>query len=129
VDRQGYIQRTTQYLEASGARRLEEAQPFLADDVVLQFPGGTYRSLAELARDATGRYRSIGKTHDSWDVAEHDGAVTVISVGTLYGENVHGVKFSGVRYIDRLVYRDERIVLQQVWNDLAESGVLERKPG
>jgi hypothetical protein len=129
VDRDSYIERTMRYLVASGERRLNEAVAFLADDVTLQFPSGTYHGLDELIADSRGRYRSIGKTHLSWDVSEHDGMVTVVSVGTLHGENVHGVAFDGVRYIDRIVYRDGRIVEQQVWNDLAESGVLERRPG
>jgi len=127
VDRDGCIRRTQEYLEASGDRRLADAQAFLADEVTLQFPLGTYRSLADLATDARGRYRRIGKHYDSWDVAEHDGAVTVVSVGTLHGENVHGVAFEGVRYVDRICYRDGRIISQQVWNDLAESGVLDRR--
>ncbi len=129
MDRDTYIERTRQYLAASGDRRIDEAQQFLADEVTLRFPSGTYGSLAALLADSEGRYRRIGKIHESWDVAEHDGAVTVISVGTLHGENVHGVAFDGVGYIDRIVYRDGRIVSQQVWNDLAESGVLERRPG
>lgn len=124
MDRATYIERTRRYLEASGARR-EEAQDFLAPTVTLEFPTGTYDSLAALAAAAGGRYRRIGKTHLTWDVDEHDGEVTVVSVGLLHGENIHGVTFEGVRYIDRIVYRDGLIVAQQVWNDLAESGVLD----
>jgi hypothetical protein len=128
MDRDAYIDRTRRYLQAAGDR-LEEAQDFLAPTVTLQFPSGTYASLDELAAASAGRYEWIGKTHLSWDVAEHDGEVTVISVGTLHGQNLHGVTFEGIRYIDRIVYRDGRIVLQQVWNDLAESGVLDRRTG
>jgi len=57
-----------------------------------------------------------------------DGSVVVVT-GTLCGENLKGVPFQGVRYIDRLVVRDERIVLQQIWNDRVDPGVLEREPG
>jgi hypothetical protein len=42
---------------------------------------------------------------------------------TLHGENLHGVQFEGVRYI---VVQGGKITSQQVWNDLAESGVLAR---
>lgn len=126
MDRDAYVERTRRYLDASGARR-PDAQEYLAPDAVLEFPTATYRSLAEMVAAAEARYRSIGKTPVSWDVSEHDGTVTVVNVGTLHGVNVHGVEFKGVRYVDRFVYRADRIVLQQVWNDLAESGVLERR--
>jgi hypothetical protein len=127
MDRDAYIERTRRYLDVSGAR-LADAQEYLAPDAILEFPSGTYRSLVEMAAAAEGRYRWIGKAPVSWDVSEHDGTVTVVNVGTLHGENVHGVEFEGIRYVDRIVYRADRIVLQQVWNDLAESGVLERRP-
>ncbi|HEU5300303.1 MAG TPA: hypothetical protein VFW08_12485, partial [bacterium] len=68
------------------------------------------------------------KTFEEWDVAvRRDGTAIVISTGTLSGENLHGVRFEGVRYIDRFVLRDGRIVAQQVWNDLDTSGVLDRR--
>ncbi len=126
MDRNSYIDRTKRYLEASGNRG-GEAKDFLAPEITLQFPAGTYDSLEALAAASRGRYRWIAKTYTSWDVAEHDQEVTVVSTGTLHGENVHGVAFDGVRYIDRIVYRGEQIVAQQVWNDLAQSGALERR--
>ena len=55
--------------------------------------------------------------------------IAVVVTGTLHGENLAGVPFQGVRFIDRYIVRDGRIALQQVWNDLAESGVLELAPG
>lgn len=122
-----HIEQAERYLAASGERRLDEARTYLADDAVFVFPSGRYDSLDELVWASGARYRRIGKVHECWDVAARDdGTVAVYSVGTLFGENVHGVPFSGVRYIDRIVFRDGRIVLQQVWNDLADSGVLER---
>lgn len=129
MGRDSHIERTRRYLEASGSRRLEEARGHLADEVVLQFPNGTFDSLEGLLAASEGRYRRIGKVHESWDVCEHDDEVTVVSVGTLHGENAHGVAFEGVRYIDRILYRDGLIVRQEVFNDLAESGVLDRRPG
>jgi ketosteroid isomerase-like protein len=127
TDVQAYIDRVDRYLQASGARRLDEARQYLADEVEFVFPYGTFHSLDGLLDTAGGRYRSIGKAYESWDVAQHpDGTVVVVSAGTLHVENAHGVGFDGVRYIDRLTFRDGRIVRHQVWNDLAESGVLER---
>lgn len=113
------------YLEACSARRLEEAEACLADDRELVFPWGRFRTLAEVFTKAQGRYRWARKHYDTWDTIRHaDGSGIVIVAGTLYGEAVDGKPFADVRYIDRFVIRDGRIVLHQVWNDLAESGVL-----
>ena len=54
-----------------------------------------------------------------------DGQVVYV-MGTLQGINRYGVSFSDVRYIDRFVLKDGLIIQQDVWNDLAESGVLEQ---
>ena len=127
MDRDAHTERTKRYMDASGAR-LAEVQGCLAPDAVLEFPSGTYRTLVKMTAAAESRYRWIGKTPVSWDVSEHDGTATAVSGGTLHGENVHGVESDGVWYVDRIVYRWGPIVLQQVWNDLAESGVLKRRP-
>lgn len=116
------------YLEAAEERRLDEAEALLAPGATLIFPGGTYRSVREVAQAAAGRYRWVRKTYDEWDVAvRRDRTAIVISTGTLEGENLHGARFKGVRYIDRFVVRGGRIVTQQVWNDLHSSGVLDRR--
>lgn len=116
------------YLEAAEGRRLDEAEALLAPGAELVFPGGRYRSVREIAAAAAGRYRWVRKTYDEWDVAvRRDGTAIVISTGTLAGENLHGVPFDGVRYIDRFTVRDGKILGQQVWNDLDGSGVLDRR--
>lgn len=116
------------YLESTEERRVDEAEAFLAPGAQLIFPGGRYRSVREMAAASAGRYRWARKTFEEWDVAvRRDGTAIVISTGTLSGENLHGVRFEGVRYIDRFVLRDGRIVAQQVWNDLDSSGVLDRR--
>ena len=43
----------------------------------------------------------------------------VYNFGGLRGEWTDGTPFSGIRYIDRFLIRDGRIVDQKVWNDLA----------
>lgn len=62
-----------------------------------------------------------------WSVGETpEGRPCVTSWGTLEGENLAGVAFDGVRYIDIFVFDGERIEEQQVCNDLNVSGVLMR---
>ncbi len=120
------IEIVARYLDLSSRRRLAEAQNLLSDEAKLVFPNGTFHRVADMVDATVSRYRSIGKVLESWDVARGgDGSVVVVSTGTLHGINSHGVPFSGIRYIDRFVLRDGKIILQQVWNDLAESGVLE----
>lgn len=125
-----YIERTETYLRLSGERRTAEAAAFLASDAELIFPGGvTYSRLEDVFASAGRMYRSIAKRHGTWDaVSKADGTVVVVSAGTLEGENLHGARFEGVRYLDRITWRDGQIVRQEVWNDLAVSGVLDVHP-
>ena len=116
-----------QYLSACEARRLEEAGRFLAPGAALIFPDGRYGSVVEMVAAARGRYRWVKKISAEWDVATRDdGTVVVVNTGTLYGENILGVPFEGIRYIDRFVLKDGKIISQQVWNDLDVSGALTR---
>jgi hypothetical protein len=114
------------YLAAVEEGRRDDAARHLAPDAELIFPGGKrYRNLDELAEGSRGRYRSIGKRRDRYETAE-DGTL-VYSIGRLCGENNHGVRFDHVRYVDRFRLRDGLIVEQWVWNDLAETGVLDAR--
>lgn len=114
------------YLAAIEEGRRADAARHLAPDAELVFPGGKrYRNLDELAAGSQGRYRSVGKHRDRYETAE-DGTL-VYSIGRLHGENNHGVRFDHVRYVDRFRLRDGLIVEQWVWNDLAETGVLDAR--
>ena len=115
-----------EYLDASGERRMEDAGRYLDASATIVFPQGRFRNLEEMAEAMRGRYQSIGKTHDTWDVAIAESETVVVTTGTLNGVNTHGISFEGVRFCDRFVIRNGLIVEQHVWNDLAESGVLER---
>jgi hypothetical protein len=116
-----------EYLSASGERRMSDASSHLADGVILVFPQGRFSDLESMAAAMSGRYRTISKTYDTWDVMESQGDTVVVTTGTLSGVNTHGVKFSDVRFCDRFVIRDGKILEQHVWNDLAESGVLDQR--
>lgn len=112
-----------EYLSAAEAREIDRAVALLADEVEIVFPGGErYSGLPELVTAAAGRYRRVRKTHRALDVDAAAG--TVVINGVLDGENLHGVGFANVRYVDRFEIHDGSIVRQDVWNDLTESGVL-----
>lgn len=118
------------FLRTMEARDLDAAQAMMAPDAEIVFPGGRrYTSQREMVAAAAGRYRWVKKTFDDVEsFTRADGAAVVYITGTLYGENNHGVAFEGVRYIDRFAVVGGKITAQHVWNDLAESGVLQRTP-
>ena len=117
------------FLEALGQRDLEMASSLLASEACLIFPGGkSYKNLNELVKSAKGRYQWVRKTINQLDtVSLPDGNTVVYVIGCLHGVNLHGVAFSDIRFIDRFVLRDGLIISQEVWNDLAESGVFDLK--
>jgi ketosteroid isomerase-like protein len=116
----------TDYLAAVERRDLDTASSMLAPNARLVFTGATQLDdLHELVSRAGRRYTSIEKQIDRVDVAELADEAAVYISGSLQGVNLHGVPFSGVRFIDRIAVRDGKIVSQEVWNDLADLGVLD----
>ena len=113
------------YLRLVEARDLDAASEFLADDVLIVFPGGrTFGSLTDQVASSAGRFRSVKKTLDQLDVVSDGAETTVYVYGTLAGQALDGSSFDGVRFIDRFALNDGQIVSQMVWNDLAEVGAL-----
>lgn len=131
-DREAAIELVSKFLRLMEARDLASAETLLGPGFKMTFPGGVeMRHFAELIEWASGRYRSVAKTFDSFDVADlaagPDGQPgwVVYSLGSLHGERLDGSAFSGIRYIDRFEIRvddagEGRLVDHQVWNDLAE---------
>lgn len=120
--------RMHRYLDASTSGRWDEAARYVAQEVRFVFPSGEFRSLAEMRDGLSRRYTNLVKHMESIDVAAGPyGHLVVVVAGTLAGENLHGVPFTGVRFLDRLVVRDGLVVEQHVYNDLGSSGVLERR--
>lgn len=116
----------SRYLDLTGERRLEEAATCLAPGALLVFPGGArFADLREMAEAARGRYRWVRKRIERWDGCPgQDGAAVVYCLGTLCGEDAQGRPFQDVRFLDRFEIVEGRIVRQEVWNDLAERGVV-----
>lgn len=117
----------TEFLAAMEERDISRARTYLADTVSMRFPNAEYASLDAMIASAGGRYRWVKKRITASESFTADGADVVYVRGTLYGENLHGQPFEGIRFIDRFEFRDGKIVAQDVWNDLAESGVLARR--
>ncbi|HEX8968127.1 MAG TPA: nuclear transport factor 2 family protein [Chloroflexota bacterium] len=128
MSRDEIIARIDQFLACVARRDLAQARQYLAPDACIVFPPSrTFNSLEDMAASMRARYRTIDKVRQRWDIwTRDDGATVVYNSGTLFGVNLHGVPFSDVRYLDRFELREGLIVRHEVWNDLAESGVLER---
>lgn len=108
------------YLMAMEQRELDKAQSFLDEEFVMTFPGsGDLTSLGQLVEWSRGRYRFVTKTLTSTNVAYELDKVVVFVNGTLSGEWPDGTAFDGIRFIDRFEICDDRLLRQDVWNDLA----------
>ncbi len=117
------------FLGSMERRDLEAAETVLAEGFRMVFPGGAeYLRLQDLVTGAKGRYKWVAKRLTAVE-SFSGGSETVVWVrGTLYGENVHGVSFSGIRFVDRFGSKGGKLTTQDVWNDLAETGVLNERP-
>ena len=112
-------------LQLNEDRKLDEVQAMLAPGCKIEFPGGQrFANMAEMVENAKSRYTWVKKHRERYFVGVNGDQQTVTSVGTLYGVNLAGEEFSGVRYVDVFVIEDGLITEQMVWNDFCESGVL-----
>ena len=80
------VEKVKDFLRTMEERDLAHAQTFLAPGFRMTFPGGrTMNTLDELVAWSKGRYKTVTKTFEDFDVFE-DGADTVIySTGMLNG--------------------------------------------
>ena len=114
------------YLSSMEARDLAAAREFLAEGFTMIFPGGViFRTPEELTAWAKPRYNFVKKTYDRFDEAMGEDGAIVYCYGSLYGEFPNGSPFSDIRFIDRFTVDGNKILDQQVWNDLAESKMIE----
>jgi len=108
------------FLTLFAERRYAEANVFLAPGCAMLFPGGmVFTDCTELPKRSAGMYRWVKKEFARFDEIEAADGTLVYNHGGLRGEWADGTPFEGIRYIDRFLLRDGRIVDQKVWNDLA----------
>lgn len=115
------------FLHLMEARDLATAESLMAPGASIVFPPGKrFGSQREMVAAAHGRYEWVKKEFDRIDAFVDGEKAVVYVLGTLYGVNRHAVPFARVRFVDRFEVANGRITRQEVWNDLAESGVLEQ---
>lgn len=117
------------FLTLFAEHRYAQANAFLAPGCRMLFPGGaTFTDCTDLPKRAATIYGWVMKDFECFDeMPARDGTVVYVH-GGLFGEWLDGQPFSGIRYIDRFLIRDGRIVDQKVWNDLALAMAARQKP-
>ena len=109
------------YLSAMEERDLAAAQALLGADFCMVFPGtAPMRTLSELVDWAAGRYRFVRKAYDEVEAFHAGGVNVVYTRGTLSGQWPDGSSFEGIRFVDRFELSGDKIIRQDVWNDIAE---------
>jgi hypothetical protein len=122
------IEMVDKFLQLAQDRKIEEIQAMMAPNSKIEFPGGIrFSSQSEMVANAKGKYSWVKKHRDRYFVGVNGNQTTVTSIGTLYGENLAGVAFEGIRYVDVFVIEDGLFTEQMDWNDFCESGVLNVK--
>ncbi len=115
----------TGFLRLMEERDLGAASRCLAPDADIVFPGNRrFADLDDLVESARKRYRKVTKTIELVDSWNDDAETVVYVIGRLSGVSASGAVFKDVRFIDRLVVREGLIADHQVWNDLAETGII-----
>ena len=114
------------FLQRMEERDLATAEVMMAPNATITFPGSkSYATQGEMVAASKGRYLWVKKSIDLVDCLSEEPGHIVYIMGTLYGVNRHGIPFQDIRFIDRFEIIDSAITRQDVWNDLAESGVLD----
>ena len=115
------IDMVNNYLNAMEDRDFKIAKSYLHKNFKLVFPGDrVFLNIEDLTKWAKLRYRWVKKNYEHFDPLSSDDNIIVYCYGTLYGEWLDKTKFSGVRFIDRFILKDQKILNQMVWNDMAE---------
>lgn len=110
-----------QFLDAMGARDLDQAQSLISHNFKMQFPGSMqFTKLEQLLEWSRTRYSSINKTYDRFESVWQMNQTIVWCYGHLDGQWPDGRPFTEVRFVDRFTVEHDKLIDQTVWNDLAE---------
>jgi ketosteroid isomerase-like protein len=109
------------FMDAMERGDLVAAGRLLGPGFVLRAPGGLQcGELAEFTAFGRRRYLELRKTDRQFDAAESAHGIVVYAHGAMAGRWLDGTSFEGLRYIDRFLVRDGRILELSVLNELAE---------
>jgi hypothetical protein len=110
----------TQFLTAQAARDVEAARPLAAPQFQVVSPGGALTDLEALFERLRTAYVSLEKLAEGQGACIEGDATVVYTHGTMIGERSNGGRFEGVRFLDRLVISDGKVIAQHIWNDFGQ---------
>ena len=117
------IRIASQFLKAQAALDFESAKALACEEYVVVGPGGRETGLEAVFERLRTTYRSLGKIPIAQDVSEIGGAWAIYTRGTMVGERANGMTFEGIRFLDLIVVRNDRVERQEIWNDFGQPGV------
>lgn len=110
-----------EYLAAMEQRDLDLAKTFIGSGFHMVFPGNVrFEKLEDLVAWSRTRYQSVTKKFDTLSTAHAEGASQVTCHGVLSIVLLNGDVLDGVRFCDFFTIQNQKIVRQEVWNDMAE---------
>ena len=122
MTRNAAIELVSSYPRLVEQRALDKATILLAPGVVIVFPGGgRFERLQDQVAASQMRFRRVQKAFEDFDVLDAGDSTIVYVRGTLEGEDLSGLPFDGVRFVDRFEIHSGLITRHEVWNDIAES--------
>lgn len=107
------------YLRLLESGDIDRAEQFLGSEIRIVYPGREiYRDVWVCAADRSGRYQ-IEKDISGTHTIREGGSTYVYVFGDLNGHYADGSPIEQVRFIDRFTFDGQRIVVHEIWNDLA----------
>lgn len=109
------------FMESLAQQDLAAASRGLAAGFRMVISGGhEFAALADFLAFSRKRYAAVRKHIDGIEACEAPVGVSVYLTGTMSGQWLDGTPFERVRFCDRFLVRDARILELHTWSDLAE---------
>jgi hypothetical protein len=111
----------SEFIAAIHVGDVDAARRTLGPSYELIFPGpASFVDVGAIFEWFGRRYASARYSYSHMDAIEYPGRVVIYAVGTVEGTLLDGARFSGVRYIDRFDFVEDKIVRKEVWSDMAD---------
>ncbi len=110
------------WFDATLARDLSLAASLMTHGSRIVVSGGhRFSSLDDFVAWGSTRYTEVRKQCDSFEACEAAGGFAVYVRGEMSGRWADGTPFARVRWCDRFLVQEGRIVALDTWSDLADS--------
>ncbi|MBT5416127.1 MAG: nuclear transport factor 2 family protein [Rhodospirillaceae bacterium] len=121
-DREAAAKTARAFLAALERGDRDTATAMAESGFAAESPGGNLTELGPLLDRLESRYVRLIKGVETTDVAETADGFAVYFFGRMEGEFTgDDGGFEGVRFMDRLTVRDDKIAAQHMWNDFGHA--------